>query len=364
MAAATGRRRRRTVRRRAPTVPPRHRLRAAARVPARTLQRPPSSFIPCSTWSRRSDSCRCPRVTTKRPTIHGVAQLRAARRCRPLSTNSGSSSASVTATPTGANTHSVQGPPQGSSLDPSRRPASPQTQSRQSMLLLVGQLARVFDQEARAAHELVGLLGQHPLVALGLVLLVGRLLVLGLVLDDQALLEDHVQTGLDVLVVGLLFLFLVVALAGLLDHRGRRGVRTSTSSSSSSSSTSTTTSVVLVVGCQDVFVVDILQVVVVEVELLVETRLRGLGALGLDFFGSWPSSWSPCCRRSIDGRATFRSLLQGCDRAGGPWGLWRHLAGPDQPGKQHVLYSTPRAYHRLSQHIPPLPHQRFFFCGV
>ena len=38
--------------------------------------------------------------------------------------------------------------------------------------------------------------------------------------------------------------------------------------------------------------------------------------------------------------------------AGGPWGLWRHLAGLGWPGKQHVLYSTPRANHRLS-HIPP-----------
>src|SRR5258708_7780192 len=88
-------------------------------------------------------------------------------------------------------------------------------------LLLVGQLAGVLDQEARTADELIGLLRQDPLVALGLVLLVRCLLVLWLVLDNQALLEDHIEARLDVLVVGLLLFLLLVALAGLLDHRCR-----------------------------------------------------------------------------------------------------------------------------------------------
>src|SRR5580698_7787727 len=129
-------------------------------------------------------------------------------RWRPLSTNDGNSSASVTAIPTGANTHASSVRRSGPrSIRPP--PGVPSDTIPAEHVLLVSQLAGVLHQEAGAAHELVGLLGQHPLVALGLVLLVGRLFVLGLVLDDQALLEDHIEAGFDVFVVGLL-LFLVV----------------------------------------------------------------------------------------------------------------------------------------------------------
>src|ERR1019366_5232158 len=77
-----------------------------------------------------------------------------------------------------------------------------------------GQLAGVLDEEARAAHEFVGLLGQHALVAFGAVLLVGRLVVLGLVLDDEALLQNDVEAGFDVFVLSLF------GFAGAFHHCG------------------------------------------------------------------------------------------------------------------------------------------------
>src|ERR1700722_1006247 len=171
--------------------------------------------------SSRAESSRCFWVTTKRPTKSALPSCCSTRR-RPSASNSGISSTTDTATPIGAmhNASKVRRSGFGCDCPRSASPSSDTVPAEHP--LRVCQLARVLDQEAGAADELVGLLGQDPLVALGLVLLVGRFLVLGLVLDDQALLEDHVQAGLDVLVLGLLFLFLVVALARLLHHRGGR----------------------------------------------------------------------------------------------------------------------------------------------
>src|ERR1700722_12735312 len=154
-------------------------------------------------------------------------------------------------------------------------------------LLPVCQLAWVLDQEARTAHELVGLLRQDPFIAFGLVLLVRRLLVLGLVLDDQALLEDHVEAGLDVLVVGLLLFLLLVALAGLLDDRGGRWCQDLVNGIG--------LCVILLVDVDDVLVVilherdglEVLDVVDVNVELLLldDIRILCFGGLSHHFFG-------------------------------------------------------------------------------
>src|ERR1700722_16464641 len=169
----------------------------------------------------RAASSRCFWLTTNRPTKSALPNCCSTRR-RPSAISSGISSATDMAIPIGAMHHTSKVcrsglvcdcPPSGSSSSDTIPAEHP---------LRVCQLARVLDQETRTAHELVGLLGQDPLVALGLVLLVGRFLVLGLVLDDQALLENHVQAGLDVLVVGLLFFLLVVAVSGLLHHCGGR----------------------------------------------------------------------------------------------------------------------------------------------
>src|ERR1700722_12531493 len=171
--------------------------------------------------SSRAASSRCFWLTTNRPTKSALPNCCSTRR-RPSAISSGISSATDMAIPIGAMHHTSKVcrsglvcdcPPSGSSSSDTIPAEHP---------LRVCQLARVLDQETRTAHELVGLLGQDPLVALGLVLLVGRFFVLGLVLDDQALLEDHIQAGLDVLVVGLLFLLLVVAVAGFLHDCSRR----------------------------------------------------------------------------------------------------------------------------------------------
>ena len=76
-------------------------------------------------------------------------------------------------------------------------------------------------QEARAADELVGLLRQHPLRRLAAVLGVGRLVVFGLFLDDEALLQDDVKARLDVFVIGLL----VVVIIAFFRRRGSGGWR-------------------------------------------------------------------------------------------------------------------------------------------
>src|SRR5437763_10513995 len=87
----------------------------------------------------------------------------------------------------------------------------------------IGQLAGVLDEKARLAHELAGLLGQHLHRAVGAVLGVGRLLVVVLVLgNDQAFLQDHVEAGFDVVVLLVLVLLVVVFLAGGTG-RGRDG---------------------------------------------------------------------------------------------------------------------------------------------
>src|ERR1700677_4336044 len=171
--------------------------------------------------SRRAESSRCFWFTTKRPTKSALPSWSSSRR-RPSAMSSGISSATDTATPIGVTRHTSKlrrsglfcdCPPEGS-LSSDTVPAE--------HLFRVCQLARVFDQEARAADELVGLLRQDALVAFCLVLLVGRFFVLGFVLHDEPLLEDHVEARLDGFVVGLFLFLLVFALAGLLDHCGGR----------------------------------------------------------------------------------------------------------------------------------------------
>src|ERR1700734_90585 len=182
-----------------------------------------SSAFDCAAWPRspssRAESSRCFWFTTKRPTKSALPNWSSSRR-RPSAISSGISSTTDTATPIGVTTHKSKPRRRGLLCDgPASRSPSSDTIPAEH-LLCVCQLARVFDQEARAADELLGLLGQDALVALGLVLLVGRLFVLGLVLDDQPFLEDHIEARLDVLGVWLLLPFFVVALPGLLDPRG------------------------------------------------------------------------------------------------------------------------------------------------
>src|SRR5271169_187093 len=165
----------------------------------------------CSTWRRPIWNAICPtrRAVCTRPST----------RWRPFSTSLGNSSTTVTARPAGPKTTSSStrsvGVRRSVTAGPRRGPGpcGPSDAVPAHPLLGIGQLAGVLDQEARAAHELVGLLGQDAFGALGAVVGLGDLLVLGLFFfDDQALLEDLVQAGLDVLVVDLLFL--LVALLG------------------------------------------------------------------------------------------------------------------------------------------------------
>src|SRR5215207_8925561 len=86
----------------------------------------------------------------------------------------------------------------------------------------VGELARVLHEEAGLAHELAGALrldapaAVAAVVGLGLLVLVFALVLVGL--GGDAVLEDRIEVGLDVVGVGLLvvlFLVLVVAAAAL-----------------------------------------------------------------------------------------------------------------------------------------------------
>jgi hypothetical protein len=88
--------------------------------------------------------------------------------------------------------------------------------------LAVGELARVLHEEARLAHELVRLLGQHLGCVGGAVLGVRDLvLVLFLLGDDEALFQDDVEAGLHVVVVHIVVVIDVVLVLGR-HHRGHR----------------------------------------------------------------------------------------------------------------------------------------------
>src|SRR5580658_1792947 len=118
--------------------------------------------------SRRAESSRCFWLTTKRPTKSALPSWSSSRR-RPSAMSSGSSSATDTATPIGVATKTSKPRRSGLLCDcpPTGSPSSDTVPAEH--LLCVCQLARVFDQEARTADELVGLLGQDALVALCLV---------------------------------------------------------------------------------------------------------------------------------------------------------------------------------------------------
>src|SRR5579875_184474 len=87
----------------------------------------------------------------------------------------------------------------------------------------VGELGLALHEEARLADELAGLLREHPRRAVDAVLGIRRLLLLVLLLlgNDEALLQDDVEARLDVIVVELV-LVLVDDLLGLGDGRGAR----------------------------------------------------------------------------------------------------------------------------------------------
>src|SRR5579884_1638622 len=177
----------------------------------------------------RPDSiCWRPICTANWPTRRAVRTCPSTR-WRPLSTSFGNSSAAVSARPAGPNTNrssrrslgdfsSSWEPPvvvRSSLTDPPRRVVGAGLDRSHAVaaqhLVGVGQLARVLHQEARPAHEFVRLLGQDALGALAPVVGLGDLVVLLLfVLDDEALLQDLVQAGLDVLVVDVLVLVLAL----------------------------------------------------------------------------------------------------------------------------------------------------------
>src|SRR3954469_15132830 len=90
------------------------------------------------------------------------------------------------------------------------------------LLLGVGELARVLHQEARLAHEFARRT-RADLAAVALVLGVDGLVLVLFVLvldDDQPVLEDRVEVGLDVVGIGLL---VVLVLLGILSGGGRLG---------------------------------------------------------------------------------------------------------------------------------------------
>ena len=118
----------------------------------------------------------------------------------------------VTASPVGPNTTSSSNRSPGdlSSVTlrlplPRAPPPRPSHAVPAQPLVGIGQLAGVLDEETGAAHELVRLLGEDTLGPFGAVVGLHDLLVLGfLLLDDETLLQDLVQAGLDILVVDLL----------------------------------------------------------------------------------------------------------------------------------------------------------------
>ncbi len=98
-----------------------------------------------------------------------------------------------------------------------------QTQSAAVLALGVGQLARVLDQEARLAHELARALGQDLGGTLGPVLGVGDLVLLVLLLvdDDEAVLQDDVEPGLHVVGVDVVVVLVIIVVVGHHDHADR-----------------------------------------------------------------------------------------------------------------------------------------------
>src|SRR5579875_651110 len=90
------------------------------------------------------------------------------------------------------------------------------------LALGVGQLARVLDEEAGLADELARLLGEHLEGAVAPVVDVDGVLVLVVLflLDDHALLEDHVKAGFDV--VAILLVVLIILVFVLAGPRGDR----------------------------------------------------------------------------------------------------------------------------------------------
>src|SRR5579875_2029379 len=171
-----------------------------------TLVAAPVRLAPAVARSTSALSWRSPRSTARRPTTLALRSSRSTR-ARPSATVSGTSPRARTRAPAGryTSTSSARAASQcGSSHlggDPEAVSCSDTVATEH--LLLVGELARVLHQEARPAHELVGLLGQDPLAHLRAVLCVGPLLVvLGLVVgDDEPLLQDDVEARFHVLLL-------------------------------------------------------------------------------------------------------------------------------------------------------------------
>src|SRR5688572_2748697 len=148
-------------------------------------------------------------------------------RWRPFSASLGTRSRASSSSPRGAYTSRSRSCSPGSSrvlMDASLRPAGMFLNAVAAVLALgVGQLARVLDQETGLADELARPLGQDLGGALGPVLGVGDLVLLVLLLvdDDEAVLQDDVEPGLDVVGVDVVIVLIVVVVFGHHDHADR-----------------------------------------------------------------------------------------------------------------------------------------------
>jgi hypothetical protein len=83
----------------------------------------------------------------------------------------------------------------------------------------------VLDEEAGLAHELAGLLGQHPQRAVTSLVGITDVFVIfvGLVIvaDDQTFLEDHIEAGLYVVGILVIFVFILFVVLAYFGFDGR-----------------------------------------------------------------------------------------------------------------------------------------------
>ena len=324
-----------------------------------------------------------PKVTVSWPSVRALRSC-TSRQALPFIAISGRSSTAVSRMPAGAKTSasSVRWATDRSASVLSAIPSSERSAPAAWLawledssdtvpaehLLLVGQLARVLHQEAGPADELVGLLGQDPLGGSRSGRRRRRPRRPRARLRRQPFLQDHVEAGLDVLVVGLLLLFVLGLLSATpVPSATRRTTTSSTTSPTSSSSrsvrrprpsrsssrrrhsrasssrsstSSSTTSSSRRRRRRD--------------PRVPATSSRSSAIVRL------PGGDVPREHRRFAGaerhRASFPGGISWPSRYGsaaGPGGLWGHLATRRGTASgRDVLYSTPRASLRLSQHPP------------
>ena len=140
------------------------------------------------------------------------------KRSRPRSASRGSSSTATTRHPRGhrrASRALTRGPvvaqPRNDASPASPTPEGDSNTVSAKQALLICELGLALHKEAGTADELAGLLGEHPKGAFAAVLGVGGLLffVLLVICDDEAFFQDHVETGLDIIVVELVLILVV-----------------------------------------------------------------------------------------------------------------------------------------------------------